>query len=242
MNKRYTLSEIQSLESGRLGKMSDKELKKLVADSARIANARLKRLEQSGLSEFSRAYNSNVRKSHKHFGVGTKTKRASLRNEFKAIREFLNMKTSTVSGVKAVQRKVDKELGLTFPSARTRKKFWKAYREVEERGDLAGVENGSPRVIEKLHQVLIEDPHRDALRSLVREINTMNNYGRYTDEELQKMTSNKSKMYVIMENGKLMQVRGTRDDIVYLLAENTEKLFREMRDSIHREEGEYNDL
>ena len=58
-------------------------------------------------------------------------KRRQLRNEYKAVTQFLKRRTSTVRGWKKVRKETYSRIGGDFTSAAQEKRFWKAYRKLE---------------------------------------------------------------------------------------------------------------
>ena len=86
--------------------MSDKELRKIVVIANSAANKRIKRAEKAGVTSgvIERA------KEYGKFSVQGIDTRAGLENAFTRVRNFLDTKTSTVTGIKKSQRKMFKEL------------------------------------------------------------------------------------------------------------------------------------
>lgn len=125
--------------------MNEKELKKSVQELQKVVNKRYDTLKK---------YNSPAYESLKESGgkIATKGKGLNqLRNEFKRARNFLQSKTSTVSGYFELQEKLygklefDKERDLTDEE---KKAFWKAYRKMNEENPAAINRYGSTHLIE----------------------------------------------------------------------------------------------
>ena len=150
--KRKSLSEIETLTPVDIGKMDLATLKRYTTDASRLANQRIDRLKKSPYGEASRAYQSRIVKRGKRFGVTGKKTTTQLRNELKSAQAFLKMKTSTVAGTKAVRKQVNERLGFTFKSIDNEREFWKAYRQLEETGDVQGLTNGSEVIQKQLYK------------------------------------------------------------------------------------------
>lgn len=91
-------------------KLTKPELAKIVNRAAKAANQRLRSLEKSGFSTTSHAYKyakSQRPQEKPRFKerVTANMDQATLRHEFMQLREFLSMKTSTPTGVKAARVK-----------------------------------------------------------------------------------------------------------------------------------------
>ena len=91
------------------------------------ANKRVKRLGKTESGRMSPAYINYMK--HNKLSVRGKSWN-QLRNTFKTTKQWLKYKTSTASGWKAVRTDVEKRIG--FMTKYESKKFWKAYRELEE--------------------------------------------------------------------------------------------------------------
>ena len=237
--RKYGINEVKAITQADLlqRNMSDAELKILVRDASAIANERIRRLEKSGMAEFSRAYRSNVREKHQRFGVKGKTTRDDLKNEFKAIRSFLEMKTSTSAKTRAVRTAVNKRFGFKFKTLQEQRDFWNAYRQLEEEGKVEGLSNGSPQIISKLYEVR-ESP--EATENLIFAINRANadNYEEdLNTEELREMAQNGD---LIKEDGSIIHIDRTDDDFVKLMEEETNLLYKRGREERKRNEKQYN--
>ena len=111
-----SVESLLRLEQIDIAKMNRKQLAGVVSQLSSAANKRLARLEQAGVAELSPAYGNVLERGTSRFSIAGKNTN-QLRHEFANIRKFLQSKTSTVTGVKAWKRKVEKKLGTTFTFA-----------------------------------------------------------------------------------------------------------------------------
>lgn len=231
--RKYGVNEVKAITQADLLKknMSDAELKTLVRDASKIANERITRLEKSGMAELSRAYHSNIREKHKRFGVKGKSNRAQLKNEFLAIQQFLEMKTSTSAGTRAVRREVNKRFGFKFKSIAEEKEFWGTYRKLEEGGKVENISNGSPQIIQKLYEVS-ESPERT--ESLIFSINSKN-----SDKPLSELREMAKNGLMIKEDGTIVKIDRTNEDFLTLMEEETNLLYKWGRE-MAKNEKQYN--
>lgn len=111
-----SVESLLRLEQIDINRMNRDELAAVVSQLSSAANKRLSRLEQSGLAKLSPAYGNVLERGTSRFSVAKKNTN-QLRHEFADIRKFLRSKTSSVTGVTAWKRKVEKKLGTTFTFA-----------------------------------------------------------------------------------------------------------------------------
>lgn len=146
-----------------LSKMTQKELKKEVQRISKIAKSRIKNIEKN--NEVSPAYNYLDKKYGKDiFKVKNKSRNELLSNVIK-INEFLNKKTSTVSGIKEVKKAFEKRLPKIAKETQENKlRFWDIYRKFEEGyyGIINSKEYGSEYV-----QNLIQDYFENNVEKLL---------------------------------------------------------------------------
>lgn len=124
-----TIKELINLDITDVQSMTRKELSKVVSSLASAANKRLTRLELSEVGEMSPAYQQALKRGRR-FSVADKNVN-QLRNEYKAVTQFLKRSTSTVGGWKKVREETIKRIGGGFSSASQEKRFWEAYRKLE---------------------------------------------------------------------------------------------------------------
>lgn len=123
-----TIKELIDLDITDVQRMNRRELAAAVSTLASAANKRLTRLELSNVGELSPAYQ-QAQKRGQRFSVAGKNVN-QLRNEYKAVTQFLKRRTSTISGWKNVRKETYSRIGGGFKSAAQEKQFWKAYRKL----------------------------------------------------------------------------------------------------------------
>lgn len=97
-------------------KMTRRELAKAVSALSSAANKRLQRLESIEAGMLSPAYQSQMKTGVTRFTAKDKNIN-QLRNEFKNVTGFLNLKTSTVSGFSKYVKNIEKHTGYGFSNA-----------------------------------------------------------------------------------------------------------------------------
>ena len=128
------------------------------ATATSAANKRLNRLERSDVGELSPAYQ-QAQKRGRRFSVAGKSVN-QLRNEYKAVTQFLKKRTSTVGGWKKVRKETYSRIGGGFKSAAQEKRFWKAYRKLESDEYGAVKSYGSTETQQLLRQELVQGGRR----------------------------------------------------------------------------------
>lgn len=134
--KGLSIQDIMSMDWNDLNKLSAKEMKQVTSRLVSAANKRVRRLQKTKLGTSSLAYQT-VEKRGRNFSVRGKNVN-QVRNEFKIARNFLNMKTSTVTGWKDYQKdvanRVKSSTGIDVSkwSVDLQSKMWKVYRKFEE--------------------------------------------------------------------------------------------------------------
>lgn len=123
-----TIEQLIELDITDVQRMNRRELASVVSILSSAANKRLKRLERSDVGELSPAYQ-QAQKRGQRFSVAGKNVN-QLRNEYKAVTQFLKRETSTVRGWKKVREETYSRIGGDFKSAAQEKRFWKAYRKL----------------------------------------------------------------------------------------------------------------
>lgn len=209
-DRRLTLDEIDNFPIETLASLKGAQLRKVVADATRIANQRLRRLEKSGYADLTPAYESAVRHGHERFTTRGK-KDAALRNEFREVREFLKMKTSTASGFKKVKAETYKRIGGGFKNPKQEKDFWRAYRKLEQSG-LPNQYGGSTELIRQLYQARTEEGRED----LIEELNYARGFDEYDEDELAELTANNQ---IINDRGEIVDIGEDYDDLIYLVSQ-----------------------
>lgn len=165
-----SVSDILSISSEDINRMSRKELASVTSRLVSVANKRIKRAKQSGISEISPAYV----KDRKEFSVKGKNV-GQLKNEYKKLKNFLTLETSsqikteTSKGFRQFKKGVESRIG-TFRSESEEKKFWKAYRKLEEeKGGSSAIRSlyGSSEVQTMLHQNIVGNDGRRSVDNII---------------------------------------------------------------------------
>lgn len=99
-----SIDDIMSMDWDDVKRLSRSELAKVTSRLASAGNKRLRRMEKSGIT-YSPAYSSAMRGGG-NFSVKGKGVN-ELRTEFARVRNFLNLKTSTVKGAKEFKKKFE---------------------------------------------------------------------------------------------------------------------------------------
>ena len=135
-----SIEDIMDIPFEMLNKLNRRDLAKITSRLASTANKRIKRLLNSEYGEVSRALESIINRVKKSGTTAFSVKGKDvnqLRNEFAQVKNFLNLKTSSVVGTKKVINKTLERLGVdrTNWSNAKNKRFFKIYRKlVEEYG------------------------------------------------------------------------------------------------------------
>lgn len=150
-----TIKQLINLDITDIQRMNRRELAGVVSTLASAANKRLRRLEVSDVGNMSPAYQQAQNRGKLFSVVGKNVNQ--LRNEYKAVTQFLKRKTSTVKGWKKVREEILSRIGGAFPSANTEKLFWEAYRKIES-GEYGAVKSyGSTETQRLLRQEIVKD-------------------------------------------------------------------------------------
>lgn len=137
----WTMKRIQEVSPEEIGKMKEGELEKLVNATRKQVERRIKRIEKSGLySHAAAAYEESIAK-HERLPDPRVMTINQMRAEMSSHQSFLKAKTSTVKGIKDVNRQQDLRIfGPKTPGGKTPKhtmdhkervKFWRFYNEFE---------------------------------------------------------------------------------------------------------------
>lgn len=152
------IDDILNIDINDLNRMTKKQLSDVVRRLSKTANQRIYRLEHTETGTLSPAYH-HVEKRGENFGAGGKTLN-QLRNEYADVKNFLKMKTSTVSGWNKVRKETYKRIGVNFEGI-DEKRFWNLYRKLEQL-DYGSVQNvGSTTVQRMLRQEMEQNSGDD---------------------------------------------------------------------------------
>lgn len=128
------LEDVEKLTSSDINQLSYKDLKKVARIYFDVANKRIKRLEKSkkGNTPALRGLKKQQDVESPHFGIKSTSNRNQLLKSVIQAKEFVNSKTSTLSGIKKIEKKffID-ELGVTKIPENTGD-FWEEYRRFRE--------------------------------------------------------------------------------------------------------------
>lgn len=122
--------DILNREFEELNKLSNKNLRAVTSRLVSSANKRLKRIEKANLTEFNIPYKQTMEGGGK-FSVKGKTRNEVLK-EYARTKEFLEAKTSSVSGYKTYRQKVKSRLGQPERSDEVERDFWNEYNYINE--------------------------------------------------------------------------------------------------------------
>lgn len=153
-----SIEQLIDLEITDVQRMNRRELASVVSTLASAANKRLARLERSDVGELSPAYQ-QAQKRGQRFSVAGKSVN-QLRNEYKAVTQFLKRRTSTASGWKKVRKETYSRIGGGFTSAAQEKRFWKAYRKLASDEYGAVKSYGSTETQRLLRQEIVQGGQR----------------------------------------------------------------------------------
>ena len=152
------IDDLLNIDINDLNRMTKKQLSNVVGRLSKLANQRIHRLKQTETGILSPAYH-HVEKRGKNFGVKGKTLN-QLRNEYADVKNFLKMKTSTVSGWNKVRKETYNRIGTDFAGV-DEVRFWNLYRKLEEL-DYGSVQNvGSTTTQRMLRQELEQNSGDD---------------------------------------------------------------------------------
>ena len=125
------MQDLLNLSAETLNKMTRNELSKVVSQLGSTANKRMKRFEESGIN--SGVY-SQTKKAGK-FSARGKTLN-QLRNEYIREKQFLESKTSTIRGYRAVKKNFEENVIGTSNTLTDKQyeRFWKFYNKADSIG------------------------------------------------------------------------------------------------------------
>lgn len=170
--KGLTIQDIMNLSWEQINTMGDVELKQITSRLVSASNKRIRRLEKTTRGKSSFAYQT-VEDRGRMFSVRGKTTN-QVRQEFKLAKNFLNMKTSTVSGWKKYRKQTeDRMVGATGGESlkwkdATWKKFWKVYRRFEEVHGGTYKKGDSDRIQQMLTEIMNSNDKRKSADSFQR--------------------------------------------------------------------------
>ena len=188
--KGLSIQDIMSMDWNDLNKLSTKEMKQVTSRLISAANKRVRRLQKMELGTSSLAYQT-VEERGRNFSVRGKDVN-QVRNEFKNVRNFLNMKTSTAKGWKEYQSKVrqnvKKTTGIDISKwdIETQRKMWKVFRKFSEMNKGTFQKGDSDR-IQKMLVEMIDNTETMSEDELLKSIDQ-----KYTDLYEDEQSKNKN--------------------------------------------------
>ena len=165
--KGLKLDTILNMDWEKLNSLSESEMKQITSRLVSASNKRIKRLEQTTMGTSSFAYQKVVSRGKK-FSVRGKNLN-QVKQEFKLAKQFLQFKTSTVTGWKRYRTKMEKRVsGETYGESQewkdaTWKKFWKVYRRFEETNGGTFKKGDSDRIQQMLHEIFTDEDKRHSV-------------------------------------------------------------------------------
>lgn len=203
--------QILNLPIADINKMSAAELRANVQILASAANKRLARLASTEIGKISPAYISAMKRSYTgesggKFGTAGKS-RNQLLNEFKAIRSFMGMKTSSVTSWRKFREASYKRAGVKpTDDAEKEKAFWSTYRKIESLyPNSRSMAYGSTAIQTDLRKVM----NGESAKSIINDVNRYN-------------LANRD--FVIDEDGNAIQTDELPDDGSYIV-DNAGRIF-----------------
>lgn len=146
----FTVDQILNIDPSELNKMNRRQLSAITSRLVSAANKRIRRLQNDPYGSVSPSLQ-RIKQRGGQFSVKGKNLQA-LRNEFKQIKQFMGMKTSTLEGWKKTRKYVSEKLGGELTPDQT-SKFWKVYHDLESNeGGLLEIIKDSEMIQKMLHQ------------------------------------------------------------------------------------------
>lgn len=152
-----SIQDIIDIDIDDILKMDKSELKKVTSRLVSASNKRLRRLkaDKTNMGIYSPSYRKN------QFSVKGLNRNQTL-SQFKAMKNFLTAKTSTLKGWKMYRREVEIRLGGKLPKNMERK-YWRVYRKFAESnfGGLKAIEKGSERMQRYIREQYVDKKIHD---------------------------------------------------------------------------------
>lgn len=226
-----------------VNKMNEQELRQAVSILASTANKRLKRLSNKQMGTSSPAYQSAQKRAYQGSAggkFGTKGKnRNQLLNEFKAIKNFLESKTSTVTGWTKYRADVAQKIGGSFTSEEQEKEFWRNYRKLDElHPEMKQQAYGSTATQSDLRKVMQEKSAPELLREINRERVSKNRKNR--EAYIENLSQ---KGYYLNENHRRVKVDFTdSEDVIQLMSMKLNLEYEKHQQQFVPDERDFNSI
>lgn len=187
--KGLKIQDIIDMDWRDINRLSEKELRELSMRLNSAANKRLRRLEKSGMDEWSPAYQ-RIKRSGGDFSVKGKDTKVAIKNEIQRASDFLRAQTSTDKGSKEYRENVsdifrskgnkkkkeetpqipdvetpdvdldDEDLEIDDMSEMQRKKLFRALDRLREQNSAAVFNIGSDVIIRELRRAQLGDKRK----------------------------------------------------------------------------------
>lgn len=155
-----SVEQLLNIGQADIQKMKDAELRKVVQQLASAGNKRLQRLEQNTVGRVSPALRGVTESGRTRFSTRGKNLN-QLRNEYKAVSEFLNTRTSTIKGVARWKHSVEKTIGETFTNTQF-VEFGEIMRDVRKSIGREALESyGSTEVSRYIRREMVDPRNKD---------------------------------------------------------------------------------
>ena len=129
-----SIQDIIEMDIGHMKGLSVSSLARLTSRLVSAYNKRAKRLEQSGVSEYSPAYQGIAKAGKTRLSVKGKRWNELISTLADAKRFLSERKTSTVRGAKQVKRELEQRLGHPITSKEQAQAYWEAIDKLKEKG------------------------------------------------------------------------------------------------------------
>lgn len=167
-----TTKELLSLEYSDFNAMNERELRKIVAQLNSTANKRIKRLQKADTYSYALAHVEQNLINSKFQSTG-KENVNELRSKFANVKNFLNMKTSTVSGARIEQKKISERIGGNL-SPNVMREFWRTYKKLEEMSPNFTAVYGSERMQQFIRNEIVSQSEYDQTQIIENALNEIN--------------------------------------------------------------------
>ena len=139
-----SISDIINIDLETFNKMGEKDLRAVTSRLVSASNKRIRRFENKGIiSPAYRSLGTDTRFSTKVAkGVSKGQRLNKIRQEFSRARNFLNLKTSTMTGyneyVEEIKQGIEEQTGMSMKGVDI-KKLYETLHQAQERGDVSAV-------------------------------------------------------------------------------------------------------
>ena len=192
--KGLKITDIMDLSWEKLNSLSESEFRQLTNRLTSASNKRLRRLEKTTRGKSSFAYQFASERGRKFSTRGKSLNQ--LRTEFKASKQFLSMKTSTVKGWKKYRKSMEERTGYATSgeslnwSENTWSKYWKVYRRFEETHGGTFKKGDSDRIQQMLTELMESSDKRksaDSFQSMLDDAYDEMYESDFDDEDIEDM-------------------------------------------------------